>query len=234
MRVRDGLLWFSAVALSLLAHGMLFFNTGSLAGNQEQRQQERHATRVSFRSAAASQNTPHAVPMEVPPEEPEPEVTEAPEPPSEAAPREPKKRAERAREIERQPSLEPAPQTPSTQTSAAADKVPVVTEAVSGTIEDPALIEQAKQEYLRRLMAHIDKYKHYPRAARRRFLEGDVRVSFALQAGGQVADLNVEGEQGILSGAAQSAVEQAQPLPLPPATLVLPWPVTFTMRFSLN
>lgn len=234
MKGRDGLLWAGALALSLLVHGLLFFNTGSLAGNQEQRQHERHATRVSFRSAAAPPTTPQAVPMEVPPEEPEPEVTEAPEPPPEPVSPKPEKRAERAREVEAQPSPEPAPQPPPTPTSAAADKVPVVTEAVSGTVEDPALIEQAKQEYLRRLMAHIEKYKHYPRAARRRRIEGDVHVSFSLQSGGQAGALSVEGGQEILNIAARRAVEEAMPLPEPPPAIGLPWPVAFTMRFSLN
>ncbi len=234
MKGRDGLLWAGALVLSLLVHGLLFFNTGSLAGNQEQRQPERHATRVSFRSAAAPSTTPQAVPMEVPPEEPEPEVTEAPAPPPEPAPPKPEKRAERAREVEAQPSPEPAPQPPPMPTSAAADKVPVVTEAVNGTVEDPALIEQAKQEYLRRLMAHIEKYKHYPRAARRRRIEGDVHVSFSLQSSGQADALSVEGGQEILNTAACRAVEEAMPLPEPPPAIGLPWPVAFTMRFSLN
>jgi hypothetical protein len=37
-----------------------------------------------------------------------------------------------------------------------------------------------------------------------------------------------------LSSAALQAVEEAVPLPEPPPSLGLPWPVAFTMRFSLN
>ena len=234
MTGRDGLLWAGAVAVSLLAHALLFFNTGSLAGNQEQQRQERHVTRVSFRSVASPSTTPMAAPVETPPDEVEPEVTEAPEQPPEPTPPKPEKRAERAREVEPQPSPELPKQTTPVPTSAVAEKMPTVTEAVTGTVEDPALIEKAKQEYLRRLMSHIEKYKHYPRAARRRRIEGDVRVSFSLHAAGKLDGLNISGGQEILNSAALRAVEEALPLPEPPASLGLPWPVAFTMRFSLN
>lgn len=234
MNQRDGLFWGGAVVLSLLVHSLLFFNAGSLAGNQEQQPQERHTTRVSFRSATSPPTTPQALPVEVPPEQPEPEVTEAPEPPPEPNSAKEEMRAERARELTPQPLSEPSLPTPVVPTSTAADKVPVSSEAVSGTVANPALIEKAKQEYLRRLMAHIEKYKHYPRAAQRRNIEGDVLVSFTLQAGGKVTSLHVEGTQRVLSGAARRAVEEAMPLPEPPPALGLPWPVAFTMRFSLH
>ena len=234
MMRQDALLWAGAVALSLLIHGLLFFNTGSLAGNQEQQQKERRTTRVSFRSATSPPTMPQAVPEETPPEKPEPEVTEATEPPPRPTPPREEIRAERAREVAPQAPPLPKPPAPPAPTTAAADKVPVVSEAVSGTVADPALVEKAKQEYLRRLMAHIEKHKHYPRAARRRYIEGDVTVTFTLQAGGKVTDLSVEGAQAVLSGAAKRAVEEALPLPEPPSALDLPWPVAFTMRFSLN
>lgn len=232
MNRRDGLLWGGAVVLSLLVHSLLFFNIGSLAGNQEQQTQERHTTRVSFRSATSPPTTPQALPMAVPPEQPEPEVTEAPEPPPQPNSAKEEVRTERARELIPQPLSEPR-LPPVVPTSMAADKVPVSSEAVSGTVVNPGLIEKAKQEYLRRLMAHIEKYKHYPRAAQRRNIEGDVLVSFTLQDGGHVTGLQVEGVQRVLSGAARRAVEEAMPLPEPPSALGLPWPVAFTMRFSL-
>lgn len=233
MRGRDRLYWSGAITLSLALHGMLFLNIGSVAGNQAEPQPKRNVTRVSFRSAASPPTILLPAPKEAP-KEPEREVTEAPEPRPKPTPPKPEKRGERARQVEPRPALEPTPQTPPVPSSAAADKVPAVSEAISGTVDDQALIEKAKQEYLRRLMAHIEKYKQYPQAARRRRLEGDVRVSFTLQAGGQALALRVEGGPAVLGKAAQQAVEEALPLPLPPPTLSLPWPVAFTMRFTLN
>lgn len=229
---RDGLSWTVAVVLSLLVHAFILFNAGSLAGNREPQTREREATRISFRPATSQ---PKALSQEAPPEEAvSEEPVESPELPLETTPPIPDSRAERASEIERGPSAAmPKATAPSAQASVTTDKVSAPAEAVSGTVEDPALIEQAKQEYLHRLMAHIERYKHYPRAARRRRIEGDVSVSFNLQTAGRVRGLTVDGGHEILNRAVQRAVEEALPLPEPPPSLALPWPVDFTMRFSL-
>lgn len=233
MKGNDGAIWLGAIAASLLLHGLIFFNTGSLAGNNEQEQAKRHATRVSFRSVAAPQTVPQTV-QPVPEKPPEPEVTEAAEPPAKPEPPKQEKRAMKARQPE--PREKPVPQhepPAPAATAAEAEKSPAASEAIAGSVEDPALIEQAKQEYLRRLMAHIESYKHYPRAARRRGIEGEVRISFTLHQAGRVSALVVDGEQRVLVSAARDAVEAAEPMPLPPASMALPWDVSFTMRFTL-
>ncbi|MCW8928152.1 MAG: energy transducer TonB, partial [Gammaproteobacteria bacterium] len=165
---------------------------------------------------------------EKPPEKPpEPKEIEPPEPPPKPAPPKPVERAKKARKPVPPPEP-PRERPPPTPPPAAA------TEAVAGTVEDPALIEQAKQEYLRRLLAHIEEHKHYPRAARRRGIEGEVEVVFSLQHGGGVSGLKVDGAHQVLLSAASDAVEAAQPLPAPPDSLELPWQVLFTMRFTLR
>ena len=233
MRDHDGLLWFGAVALSLSVHGLLLFNTGSLAGNQEQPQQERNVTRVSFRSQTSPVTTPQAVPMETPPKEPEPEVTEAPEPPPKPEPPKPEKRAKRARQVETKPEPEPTPQTQQEPTTTAAEKVPEQAVAVSGTVADPAMIEKAKQEYLRRLLGHIESNKFYPTAARRRGLEAMVKISFELLADGRIRNLSVTGGHKMLRSAAEEAVARSLPMPKPPAAVVTPLAVNFSMAYQL-
>jgi protein TonB len=234
MSVSDWAIAMAALAASLLLHGLLLYNTGSVAGNEEPLAKERTVTRVSFRSVAAPQTLPQP-PQPDTEKPPEPEVTEAPEPPPEPEPPKPEKRAEKTRQSEPAPKPPQEPtRSPPVESSAEAEKTPAAAEAVSGTVQDPALIEQARQEYLRRLMAHIESHKSYPRAARRRRLEGDVRVTFSLQGGGRVAALQAEGGHRLLTGAASEAVERAVPLPPPPESLSLPWEVAFTMRFSLN
>ncbi len=234
MRINDWAVWSGAIAASLLLHALLFFNTGSTAGNSEQVKPPRSTTRVSFRSVAAPRTVPQPQ-QPVPDKPPEPEVTEAPEPPPRPEPPKPEKRAEKAHQPE--PEAKPARQEqtpPPAATSAEAEKAPVAAEVVQGSVEDPAVIEQAKQEYLRRLMAHIESHKHYPRAARRRGIQGDVNVSFTLKAAGRVEGLTAVGGHRLLSSAASDAVRDAQPLPPPPDLIKLPWPVNFTMRFTLR
>ncbi len=232
MRRYDRVIWAGAVVVSALLHGLLFFNTGSVAGNSKPVKSERTVTRVSFRSVTAPQ-TPQVAAEAAR----EVEVIEAREQEPQPKPK-PLKKAPRAKTL-RQPETKPAQperqeQMPSAVSTVEAENSPAATEVVSGTVEDPALIEKAKQEYLRRLMTHIEACKEYPRAARRRRIEGDVRVSFSLQAEGGVAALQAEGGHRLLAGAARQAVECATPMPPPPENLVLPWQVSFTMRFSLD
>lgn len=235
MRGQDWALWSGALAASLLLHGLLFFNTGSLAGNSERPESERNVTRVTFRAATAPQ-PPAPTPLPVPEKPPEPEVREKPEPPpepvTEPPPPKPEEPAEKARKRQTEPPREPQPP-PQPNTAQSAD-APAAPQAVKGAVADPALVEKAKDEYLRRLMAHIESHKHYPRVARRRGIQGDVSVTFTLGAAGTVSGLEVEGAQRVLVAAASDALEAAQPLPEPPETLPLPWEVSFAMRFTLR
>jgi protein TonB len=236
MRSQDWIIWGIAVALSLLLHGLLFVDTGSVSGNQEVAKPQRSVTRVSFRAATAPPTKAQPQPVVEPPA-PAPQVKETKEPPPQ--PEKPKgtKRAKRTVEPAAKPVEEqkPAPEPiAAAATAVETEKVAEPAPAVTGTVADPALIEKARQAYLRRLMAHIEAHKEYPRAARRRRIEGDVKVTFTLQPGGVVGRLQAQGGHRLLSDAASQAVERALPMPPPPETLVLPWEVGFTMRFSLN
>jgi len=83
-------------------------------------------------------------------------------------------------------------------------------------------------------MAHIEQYKFYPRAARRRGMQGVVEVSFRLRADGLAEQIQVSGSHPLLRRAAEAAVEKALPLPLPPEEIDLPMPLRFGMEFSLR
>lgn len=195
----------TALIISLLFHGVFFLTTGSVAGNSEQEPVQRKVTRVSFRTEVAPQAPP--LPQ---PKVPEPKI-------------EPKKnKAKKQRKPE--PKME-VPKPPSAPTAEA---------KVAGTVDDQAFIEKARQKYLRQLMAHIEGYKNYPNAARRRRIEGDVTVAFTLELGGRVANLTAGGAHALLNDAADAAVVAAQPMPQPPETLKLPWQVSFTMRFTIK
>ncbi len=196
-----------ALVISLLVHGVFFLTTGSVAGNSETELAQRKVTRVSFRSEVAPQNTP--LPK---PKVPEPKI----EPPKK------NKKAKKLKQPEPEIVKQPPPSAPTAEAKTA------------GTVDDRALIEKARQKYLRQLMAHIEGYKNYPNAARRRRIEGDVKVDFILQSGGRVSGLGAGGAHNLLNDAASEAVLAAQPMPQPPETLKLPWQVSFTMRFTIK
>lgn len=111
--------------------------------------------------------------------------------------------------------------------SMAAVAVPVI------PFESPMDLERQKQRYLAKLLAHIDAHKHYPRAAQRRGIEGDIMVSFLLLADGSVQDIRVKGDNKLLRKAAQKAVYKAMPLPLPNKNHSDTTPIEYTMAFRL-
>lgn len=231
MRGRDTLIWGSAVGLSVLLHLILFVDSGSKAGVEQPKATS--ATRVSFRSVAAPMSPPQDAPQEEP-KKLEEEVVEAPAPPPKPKAKKKQKVAEKVRQPEPpKPQTQPEPTPPPAASTAAAEKQEVAAEASSGSVDDQALLEQAKHEYLRRLMAHIDSHKRYPRAARRRGIEGEVAVSFHLLPGGAVSDVVVGQGHRILRHAVEEAMQAAQPLPPPPEHLELPFTVSFSVVFSL-
>lgn len=228
MKPRDSLIWGSAITLSLLVHLLLFVNSGSRAGAERPPSQQ--TTRVSFRSVAA----PLTPPQEAPQQElkkPEEEVVEAPAPPPKPKPKKKKKVAEKVRQVA---PPKPAPRPEPVRTTERAEKPSLPAQQASGTVDDPALLEKTKHEYLRRLMAHIEAHKHYPRVARRRGLEGGVEVSFRLLPGGRVSNMKVAQGHRILRKAVEEAMQSAQPLPVPPGELPLPLAIAFTVQFSLK
>lgn len=96
------------------------------------------------------------------------------------------------------------------------------------------LLAQQREHYLGQLMAHIEKFKFYPRAARRRGIQGDATVSFKLGQMGEVTELIISSDYGILKQAATEAIKSALPLPLPPQGASFSRQFKFNMRYTLK
>ena len=111
---------------------------------------------------------------------------------------------------------------------------PVATTAAVESAGDPLELEKARQQYLGILLSHIEEHKFYPRAARRRGLQGIIQVSFLLHQDGRISDLVVADGHAVLQTAAKEAVEAALPLPTPPAEVHCPLNVSYGMEFKLD
>ena len=91
-----------------------------------------------------------------------------------------------------------------------------------------------RQRYFSTLLTHIEGYKHYPRSARHRGIEGSIQVSFRLLANGNITGLIASGGSLILRRAAKSSVTNALPLPLCPPEITCPMQVSYAMQFKLR
>lgn len=89
--------------------------------------------------------------------------------------------------------------------------------------------------YLKELTKRIEESKFYPKAARRRHIEGVVSVSFTLLEGGRIEGLQVKGGHKLLRKSTEDAVQKAkESFPPPPKGLLLPLPVQFSVEFKLR
>lgn len=100
--------------------------------------------------------------------------------------------------------------------------------------QQAAKIAFVQQQYLSRLLIHIEGHKFYPYAARARGTEGSIQVSFHLLADGSITGLYAKGDSLRLTRAAKRAVTDALPLPLCPAEVVCPMQVSYIMQFKLR
>ena len=109
-------------------------------------------------------------------------------------------------------------------------------EAVTAPVNaPPSMAEQnAIPTYQQALLAHLERYKKYPRSARRRAQEGTAYVRFRIDRQGNVLSSVLERSSGytLLDEETLGTVERADPLPaMPPeisgATLEVMVPVRF-------
>jgi protein TonB len=176
-----------------------------------------------------------AAPQAEPERPPEPAIR--PEPPPPPAQKEPAPKPRRARLPE--PVIEPLPASiEAPQPDELIEEQATASSYAEAPLDKPALeqltLEQERESYLLRLLAHIDSHKFYPRSARRRGTEGEISVAFYLRKDGSISELRVTGGSKVLRDAAKQAVQRALSLPLPPESLPLQQPIRFAMVYRLD
>jgi protein TonB len=94
-----------------------------------------------------------------------------------------------------------------------------------------------KKEYYEMLKMSIESHKKYPRIAKDRNIEGNVKVEFEIIQGGKVMNVTVVRSSGkkILDRAALDAIKKASPFPVPPRQLFkLPLKLAIVIVFELT
>ncbi len=222
-----------ALLLSTLIHAMLFLHwNGRLGVDAPALQPQPQITQLRFRQQTAS-----AVLSDVQVTQPVHKIDRNPPVPEKAAP---KKKTQRVKKPRPAPAPEPvAEQTrhqpqETPETVAAKQATPPPVQGNAGTSSRESYVQQQEALYLKALLAHIETYKFYPRAARRRGIEGTLAVSFMLTPDIRPDKIEIQGGRSVLQQAARQAVTDAAPFPLPPAELKLPRRIAFTMVYALK
>jgi len=96
---------------------------------------------------------------------------------------------------------------------------------------------EARDSYMGRLRAWLERHKTYPRRAQRRRMEGTVLLYFMMDRTGRVLSYRLERSSGhaMLDEAVLDLIARAQPLPAMPASipdrrLELVVPIRFELR----
>lgn len=116
------------------------------------------------------------------------------------------------------------------------DSEPMLETQPNNVPVDPAFLISEKERYLKVLAAHLDKHKFYPRAARRRHIEGEVKVSFDLLLDGRVLNLHTFSGHPMLQKATSDSIHKAMPMPPRPESLLAlnTMKIEYAMQYALK
>jgi len=224
MMQSDTINWTLAILLSLFVHSLVFMGRGAQIGVESSTVfQAPLITRLSF-------NTPVEKTVI---DEPLPIKKQEPSPVKKVEPKPVKKKTVKKQQIKKKQitrRTEPVEKTEPVRQIAA----PAQIQGQQVSHVSDGLLKRERQQYLHKLLSHIESFKYYPRAARKRSLEGDVTISFVLQDDGCYEQLSIDGRHKILVKATQHALESAMPLPVPPKDIGLSSKIEFVMAYSLT
>jgi len=104
----------------------------------------------------------------------------------------------------------------------------------------PQRLSQAKhqhmleQAYLNHLMSIIKTHKKYPYSARRRHIEGNIKVLFTVDSTGKISDIHINGKSRVLIKATMNAIQDSLPFPAPSSELKTSIHSRFMMQYKLH
>ena len=90
-----------------------------------------------------------------------------------------------------------------------------------------------KNQFLSKVRQKINQHKSYPKIAKRRGMQGTVRVRFTILASGNVGHISVSGPK-VFHNSARYAVKCAFPINTKNAPISLPESVNLTLRYQLK
>jgi len=90
-----------------------------------------------------------------------------------------------------------------------------------------------KNKFFAKVRRNINKHKSYPKIAKRRGMQGTIKVRFTILASGKVGHISVSGSK-VFHNSARNAVKKAFPISTRNIPISLPTSVNFTLRYQLR
>ena len=99
---------------------------------------------------------------------------------------------------------------------------------------DTKALEAKRNLFIEQMRQAIDKNKIYPNSARRRAIEGEVKMSFTLQADGSVRDVQMLLGKSIFEDSAKEAIAKSFPLHVEKELFSFPKEFQITLVYTLK
>ena len=90
-----------------------------------------------------------------------------------------------------------------------------------------------RNKFWTKLRVKIDRNKFYPRIAKKRGMQGSVKVKFTILANGNVGHISVSGPK-VFYNSARNAVKKAFPINAKKSPISLPTSINLTLRYQLR
>jgi len=90
-----------------------------------------------------------------------------------------------------------------------------------------------KNQFLANIRAKINKHKSYPRIAKKRRMQGSVKVKFTILRSGKVGNISLSGPK-VFHNSARNAVKSAFPVNAKNAPISLPKNINLTLRYQIR
>jgi len=90
-----------------------------------------------------------------------------------------------------------------------------------------------KNQFLANIRAKINKHKSYPRVAKKRRMQGSIKVKFTILRSGKVGNISLKGPK-IFHNSARAAVKSAFPVNAKNAPISLPQSINLTLRYQIR
>ena len=90
-----------------------------------------------------------------------------------------------------------------------------------------------KNQFLANIRTKINKHKSYPRIAKKRGMQGNIKVKFTILSSGKVGNILVTGPK-VFHNSARNAVKSAFPVNAKNAPISLPKSINITLRYQLR
>lgn len=90
-----------------------------------------------------------------------------------------------------------------------------------------------KNQFLANIRATINKHKFYPRVAKKRRMQGSVKVRFTILRSGNVGNISLSGPK-VFHSSAKKAVQSAFPVNAKRSPVSLPQTINLTLRYQLR